>query len=388
VLLAGDPGIGKSTLLLQTSAAVASAGGGSVLYASGEESAEQIRMRAGRLGIEGTGLYLAATNRLEELLPQVEALKPNVIVVDSIQTLASEAVDSMPGSVSQVQSTALSLAELAKSSNTAVVMAGHVTKDGGIAGPRVLEHLVDAVLQLDGDPAGVVRTLHGVKNRFGATSEIGVFEMRGDGLVEVEDPSRVFLANRRAAAPGSAVVVLMEGSRPIAVEVQALTTPSLLPSPRRVATGIESSRLHLVLAVLARRLGLPVAQQDVIVNVPGGLRVREPAADLGLALALASSLRDVPVQATFAAAAEVGLGGELRPVVGGVRRAGDARRLGFSGCLLAPPSEARVALQEEEQGARHVASVGEAIELALAGGGGGARGARSRSTRAAAAGRD
>ena len=364
VLLAGDPGVGKSTLLLHASAAVADHYG-KVLYVSGEESAEQIRLRAGRLGIRGSGVFLLATNSVEAVLEQVDALEPALLVVDTIQTVASDACDSARGGVAQIQACAQILTEKAKSSGIPVVLTGHVTKDGSIAGPRLLEHAVDVVLHLSGDASGTLRLLHGLKNRYGATNEVGVFEMRGDGLAEVSDPSRTFLANRSAASPGSAVATVLEGTRPIAVEIQALTSPSALPAPRRVATGVDASRLHLVLAVLSRRLGIPVANQDVIVNVPGGLRIKEPAADLGMALAIVSSVRDEPVDPSLAAAAEVGLGGELRPVPQGDRRASDARRLGFAGCLLARPTGSEAALGEEAAGARHVSTLAEAIDVAL-----------------------
>lgn len=365
VLITGAPGAGKSTLLLQVSEALASSDGMSVLFVSGEESIDQIGSRARRLGVKGTKLFLAATNRLENIINQVENLKPSMVVVDSVQTLVSDSIDSPPGSVTQVQTVTQTLAEVAKSLHPAMMMTGHVTKEGGIAGPRVLEHLVDAILQLDGDRQGYLRTLHGIKNRFGTISEIGVFEMKSGGLIGVEDPSRIFLADRHSGAPGSAVVVLMEGSRPIAVEIQALTTPSNLPSPRRVVTGIDSSRLHLALAVIARRLNIRVANQDVIINVPGGLRVREPAADLGLMLALVSSFQNEPVASTIAVAAEVGLGGELRSVPAGGRRAGDARRLGLTKCLLAPPPDASVAREEKAIGCCHVSTVQEAVDIAI-----------------------
>ncbi|MSQ08949.1 MAG: DNA repair protein RadA [Dehalococcoidia bacterium] len=340
-LIAGDPGIGKSTLLLQTAAAIARQGR-TVLYASGEESAGQIKLRAGRLGLEGKGVHLIGTGDCSEIAAHMGSKHPAVVIVDSIQTayltdgvagLGAGGASSR-GTVTQIRESAAYLSEQARMSGAALVLTGHVTKDGAIAGPKVLEHMVDAVLQMEGEPGGVLRLLRGVKNRFGPTDEIGVFEMRGDGLAEVADPSQLFLAHRQASTPGSAVATILEGTRLITVEIQALVTPSALPSPRRVSNGIEMSRLLLISAVLTKRLRLPVATSDIVVNVAGGLRVREPAADLAVALAIVSSLTDRPVDPGMAAAGEVGLGGELRPVPQPSRRASEARRLGFNGCLL------------------------------------------------------
>jgi len=371
VLIAGEPGIGKSTLLLQASAEAA-ATRSPVLYVTGEESAEQIRLRSRRLGISGEGLFLLATDLADDIVSEIERVKPSLVVVDSIQAVARSDVDGAQGSLSQVRGCADLLIGIAKESGVPVVLSGHVTKDGAIAGPKLLEHMVDAVLQLEGEPGGAMRLLRAVKNRFGPTSEIGVFEMRSDGLGEVDDPSRSFLSQRRASLSGSAVASLIEGTRPLLVEVQALTSPSSLPSPRRVATGIDTGRLMLVVAVLSKRLGLPLNGQDIVVNVAGGLRVREPAADLAVALAIASSLLDRPVRASLAAAGEVGLAGELRAVSQTRRRAAEAARLGFDGCLV--PSAGEAADVECAATALPVDTLEEAISEAMPGSGRGSRG--------------
>jgi len=363
-LVGGEPGIGKSTLLLQASAQVASARG-PVLYVSGEESTEQIHLRSRRLGVEGEGLFLLASDRADDLLAEIERTKPVLAVVDSIQTLVRSDVDGAPGSLTQVRECTALLIGLAKATGLPIVLSGHVTKDGAIAGPKVLEHMVDVVLQLEGEPGGTIRLLRTAKNRFGPTSEVGVFEMRGDGLAEVEDPSLSFLSRRRASLPGSAVASVIEGTRPLFVEVQALTSPSQLPSPRRVATGIDAGRLMLVAAVLSKRLGLPLASQDIIVNVVGGLKVREPAADLALALAIVSSVLDRPVDGTLAAAGEVGLAGELRAVPQAGRRALESIRLGFAGCLV--PSAQGGSSGAPPEAERRVDTLEEAISAAMPG---------------------
>lgn len=396
VLLGGDPGIGKSTLLLQACARLSRPGGPEareeagagrssrpVLYVSGEESAEQIKLRAARLGVPDARLLVLSTPELETVLHQVERLHPLLVVVDSIQTLGAPDVASAAGSVAQIQTCAQALTERAKTLGVPMILTGHVTKEGGIAGPRLLEHAVDVVLYMAGEATGGIRLIHGVKNRFGGTDEVGVFEMRGTGLHPVADPSEVFLSHRQETSPGSAVACIMEGTRPLLIEVQALTNPSSLPSPRRVASGIDASRLHLILAVLARRVGMPLGGEDVIVNVPGGMRVREPGADLALALAIASSFRDVPVAPGFACAAEVGLAGELRPVSQGTRRAEEAARLGFERCILAQAASA-LSRETSGQGSRgnarrepsgdrefepgaYARTLADAIDLALSG---------------------
>lgn len=340
-LLAGEPGVGKSTLLLQIGCAVAATGGGlPVAYVAGEESPSQIGLRARRLGLDGAHLSLIAETDVDLVTTQLEHLSPALVLVDSIQTLSQESVGSAAGSVAQVRESAAQLVAWAKAAHVPVVMTGHVTKDGSVAGPRVLEHAVDVVLYLEGDGLGPFRVLRGVKNRFGSTNEIAVFEMNEAGLQEVTDPSSALLAERPMAAPGSVVVPLVEGSRPLLVEIQALVAPSLGAEPRRSATGIDMGRLVLITAVLARRAGLPVGRHDVIVNAVGGLRVTEPAADLAVALAVASSLADVPLAQELAVVGEIGLTGEVRRVNQIERRIAEAARLGFRR-LLIPASTAR-----------------------------------------------
>jgi DNA repair protein RadA/Sms len=297
VLVGGDPGIGKSTIMLQIAVEMAAAQ--KVLYVSGEESERQVKMRALRLlrgedGADGgmpENLYLVTETNLETILEHTRALNPDLLVVDSIQTMYLPAIESSAGSVSQVRESASRLRELAKTSGTAVFVIGHVTKEGIIAGPRVLEHIVDTVLYLEGDRYQTFRLLRSVKNRFGATSEVGVFEMRERGMVEVPNPSEAFLAERMVNAPGSAIAVTMEGTRPLLVELQGLTSPSSIANPRRTPNGIDINRLLMLAAVLSRRLGLRLSEQDVFVNVVGGLRITEPAADLAVAVAIASSDR-------------------------------------------------------------------------------------------------
>ncbi|HEU4759736.1 MAG TPA: DNA repair protein RadA [Dehalococcoidia bacterium] len=347
-LIGGDPGIGKSTLLLQA-AALAAAAGRSVLYLSGEESARQLKLRADRLGIPGDRLFLLTETDLDAALPQAEALSPALVVVDSIQTVYSQAAPQAPGSVVQLRQCTMDLMRWAKGSGVPTFIVGHVTKDGDIAGPRLLEHIVDVVLYLEGERFSSYRLLRGVKNRFGSIDEVGVFEMTGEGMRGVDNPSELFLAERPQDAVGSVVVPTVEGSRPLLVEVQALTNPTATPAPRRTANGLDVGRLLLVTAVLSRRLGLPLAAQDVIASVVGGLRVHEPAADLALALAIVSSHRDKPVPADLVALGEVGLSGELRSVSQLDRRLAEAERLGFHRAVLPEAAlrrqQARTALQ-------------------------------------------
>ena len=330
VLLAGDPGIGKSTLLLQAAAALAdSSERGGVLYVSGEESPDQVQMRARRLRVRGQGLYLLGETNLEAVLHWLGQMSVTAVVVDSIQTLYSEGLSAAPGSLIQVRECTRRLLAWAKEHGTPVLLAGHVTKEGDVAGPRALEHMVDVVLYLEGERFGANRLLRGTKNRFGATHEVAVYQMEEQGLVEVHDPSRVLLSHRRGAAVGSAVVAVVEGTRPLLVEVQALTSPAHGPVPRRVVNGMEVNRVIMVAAVLARRAGLPLGGQDIIVNVVGGLRLSEPAADLAVALAIASSFREAPLDDNIVALGEVGLSGEVRPVPQIEQRLQEASRLGF-----------------------------------------------------------
>ncbi len=338
VLLVGEPGVGKSTLLLQTAQYVASRNG-NVLYVSGEESVRQTKLRSQRLGYSGQGIYILAETEVEQVTSRLETFDPALVIVDSIQTLYTQEIPSGPGTVAQVRECALRLMRWAKAKGVPVLIAGHLTKDGSLAGPRVLEHMVDVVLYLEGENLNAYRVLRGAKNRFGSTNEAGIFEMGSNGLEEVSDPSRVLIAQHRDDAVGSAIVPVLEGSRPMLVEVQALTSPSMLPVPRRVANGVEYNRLLLLTAVLSRRAGLNLSNQDVFVNVVGGMRIHEPAADAAVALAIASSMRNIPVKPGMVALGEVGLSGELRPVTQIQRRLNEAYRLGFRRCLLPPSAE-------------------------------------------------
>jgi DNA repair protein RadA/Sms len=337
VLVGGDPGIGKSTLMLQV--ALEMARSETVLYVSGEESERQIKMRANRLlkdsqGEMPGGLLLVTETNLGAILEHIAAVKPSLVIVDSIQTTYMPELESGAGSVTQVRECASRLRELAKSSGIAIFLIGHVTKEGAIAGPRVLEHIVDTVLYLEGDRFQSYRLLRSVKNRFGATSEVGVFEMRERGMVEVTNPSEAFLAERMVNTPGSAIAVTMEGTRPILVEVQGLSSPTAFGNPRRTPNGIDFNRLLLISAVLARRLGLRLGDQDIFVNVVGGIQVEEPAADLAVAAAIASSMRDVPVKADMVLIGEVGLSGELRMVGQMPARLREAAKLGFKTAIV------------------------------------------------------
>jgi DNA repair protein RadA/Sms len=340
VLLGGEPGIGKSTLLLQAAAGVA-ASGASVLYATGEESASQVRLRAGRLGLArgrvGDAIRVVAETGVGRIVDLAREEPPGLLVIDSIQTMTSEELDGPPGSVGQVREAAQRLMELAKADGVPVILVGHVTKDGTLAGPKTLEHLVDVVLSVEGDRTGGLRLLRAAKNRYGSTEEVGVFEMGERGLTEVADPARAFLADHDAPAPGSVVAPVLEGSRPILVEVQALVAPTAAPSPRRTASGVDPNRLALLVAVLGRRAGIGLSSHDVYANLAGGLTVSEPGLDLPLALALASSLRDRPVVTGTVAIGEVGLLGELRSVGGLDRRLREAARLGFTRALVPRP---------------------------------------------------
>ena len=334
VLVGGDPGIGKSTLLLQAAACLARAGR-RVLYVSGEESIEQLRLRARRLGLTDARLELAAAINLRDIAASLQAAKDAaLVVIDSIQTMWMDSIESAPGTVSQVRASAFELIRLAKAAQFALVLVGHVTKEGAIAGPRVLEHMVDAVLYFEGDRGHQFRILRGVKNRFGATDEIGVFEMTDRGLAEVANPSALFLAERRGNISGSAVFAGMEGSRPVLVEIQCLLAPNPGGSPRRATVGWESGRLSMLLAVLETRCGVRLNATDVYLNVAGGLRVGEPAADLAVAAALASAAADQPTDPGMVFFGEVGLSGEVRQVAGAESRLKEARKLGFeSACL-------------------------------------------------------
>lgn len=340
VLVGGDPGIGKSTLMLQMTIEMASQPAGrKVLYVSGEESERQIKMRASRLNPSETKkfpeeLYLVTETNLDVIFQHVEAVKPQLLIIDSIQTVYQPQINSSAGSVTQLRECSSRLRELAKSSGIAVFVIGHVTKEGVIAGPRVLEHIVDTVLYLEGDRYQAFRLLRSVKNRFGATSEVGVFEMRENGMIEVPNPSEAFLAERMVNAPGSAIVVTMEGTRPLLVELQGLTSPTQFGNARRTPNGVDFNRLLLVAAVLTRRLGIQLGEQDVFINVVGGLKIDEPAADLAIATAIASSMKDVPIRADAVLLGEIGLSGELRWVSQLEARLREAAKLGFKTAIV------------------------------------------------------
>jgi DNA repair protein RadA/Sms len=333
VLIGGEPGIGKSTLLLQV-AHLLGRSLGTVLYVSGEESERQIKLRGERLGLHGHGLYLMGETCLERILADVDELKPRALVVDSVQTVYSSKFPSAPGSISQVREVATQLLFLAKARGITTFLIGHVTKDGSLAGPKSLEHIVDTVLYFEGEKRQHHRIVRAVKNRFGAISELGVFEMTGTGLAPVANPSALFLAERPTGSPGSAVVATMEGSRPMLVEVQALVSATSFGTPRRTSLGLDPNRTNLLLAVLEKRVGLALLGDDVFVSVAGGLEVTEPAADLGVAAAVASSFRNRPVPAEAVLFGEVGLAGEIRAIGQAGLRVREAAQMGFKRCLL------------------------------------------------------
>ncbi len=361
VLLGGDPGIGKSSLLTHVAAQFADEVG-PALYVSAEESAQQIKLRATRMGLDPQELLLYSETSLDAIIDQVLTIKPKLVIVDSIQTVYLEDLTSAAGSVSQVREGALRLMRMAKEQNIPVFLVGHVTKEGTIAGPRVLEHIVDVVLYLEGERFHQYRLLRGVKNRFGSTDEVGVFEMTQGGLIEVPNPSQVFLAERSTGTPGSTVAVTMEGTRPILVEVQALTSNTNNPSPRRTANGFDMNRLMMLVAVLSKRVGLPLYNQDIYVNIVGGLKISEPAADLAVAVAIASSFRNQKVQQESVLVGEVGLSGELRSVSQMDRRLGEASKLGFTHAVSpAGPQPLRI----EGQTVIEVRSLMDAVDAAL-----------------------
>ena len=363
VLVGGDPGIGKSTLLLQVSALLAR-NGKTVMYVSAEESAQQIKMRADRLGIAEDKLYILSETSLNHILSQLEQLEPQFVVVDSIQAVYLEELETSAGSIGQVRECAATLLRMAKSRNVPVFIVGHVTKAGAIAGPRVLEHMVDTVLYLEGERFHAYRLLRSVKNRFGSTNEVGVFEMQERGLVEITNPSQAFLSERLVSATGSAVAVTMEGTRPLLVEIQALTTKTSFGLPRRTANGIDFNRLLLLVAVLSKRVGLKLSTQDIFVNVVGGLRIGEPAADLGVATAIASSFRNVPIADDCVMLGEIGLSGELRSVSQAEKRLTEAAKLGFRRCIV-PRSLRLGKASKVNLEILRARSIGEALDIAL-----------------------
>ncbi|MBX5436886.1 MAG: DNA repair protein RadA [Alicyclobacillaceae bacterium] len=363
VLLGGDPGIGKSTLLLQVSEALARRGR-TVLYVSAEESAAQLRLRSERLGAGDPGIYVVAETDVTVAVQAVDTLRPDCVIVDSIQTVYHPDVPASPGSISQVRECAGLLFKLAKGTGVAAILVGHVTKDGNLAGPRLLEHMVDTVLYFEGERHHAYRMIRAVKNRFGSTNELAIFEMAGDGLREVANPSELLLSERRIQAPGSAVVAAMEGSRPILLEVQALVAPSHFGAPRRMATGADYNRLCLMIAVLERRMGLRLQDADAYLNVAGGVKIEEPAVDLGMALALASSYRDRPLRAGDIYVGEVGLTGEVRSVARLEQRIREAEKLGFARCV-APARSLEGWTYTGRIEVAGVRTLAEALELAL-----------------------
>jgi len=369
VLVGGEPGIGKSTLLLQISAMMAE-NNKVVAYVSGEESINQVKLRSERLGIGGKGIYFLSEPDLAAVLECLEGLSPELAIIDSIQTMYLEDVAGMPGSISQVRECTWRLERWAKQNNVPLLITGHVTKEGAIAGPGTLEHIVDVVLYFEGEPFSSYRVLRSAKNRFGSTHEVGIFEMSDRGLIEVGNPSQVFLSAYKDGTMGSVVVPTLEGNRPLLVEIQALATPNSFTPPRRIANGVDFNRLLLIIAVLTKRAGLKLFNQDIIVNVTGGLRVNEPAVDLGIASAIASSFRDAKPVSGLVALGEVGLNGELRGVSHVERRIAEAVRLGFKSCLMPRLSpiiagEVKQSLHSADIQLIEVGSVAEALRLGL-----------------------
>ena len=369
VLVGGEPGIGKSTLLLQISAMMA--GNNKVVaYISGEESINQVKLRSERLGIGGKGIYFLSEPDLAAVLECLEELSPELAIIDSIQTMYLEDVAGVPGSISQVRECTWRLERWAKQNNVPLLITGHVTKEGAIAGPGTLEHIVDVVLYFEGEPFSNYRVLRSAKNRFGSTNEVGIFEMGDSGLIEVDNPSQVFLSAYKDGIVGSVVVPTLEGNRPLLVEIQALTTPNNFTPPRRIANGVDFNRLLLIIAVLTKRAGLKLFNQDIIVNVTGGLRVNEPAVDLGIASAIASSFHDAKPISGLVALGEVGLNGELRGISHVERRIAEAIRLGFKSCLmprLSPTiaSDVKQSLHSADIQLIEAGSVAEALRLGL-----------------------
>ena len=361
VLVSGAPGIGKSTLLLQICEHILREQ--TVLYVSGEESEQQLKLRAQRLGVQGDGLFLLCETNLDEILAAAERLKPDLLITDSVQTLFSEDKPASPGSVTQVRDCTMRLMQYCKSSGVTVFLVGHINKEGAIAGPKVLEHMVDCVLYFEGESHTSYRLLRAAKNRFGSTNEIGVFEMRDDGLCQVPNPSEMLLAGRPLNTPGTCVACVMEGTRPVLAEVQALVSPTTLSVPRRTGNGLDYNRAAMLLAVLEKRGGLRLSNADVYWNVVGGLRLDEPAADLAVVIAAASAVQDKPVSDSLAAVGEVGLTGEIRAVGQLSQRLSEIRRLGFTQCLV--PRNAKELHAPEGLELLRVRNVREAIAVAL-----------------------
>lgn len=363
ILVGGDPGIGKSTLLLQICNTINS--GSKIIYVSGEESVGQIKLRADRLNVNRDDLFIVSASNYESIVSLLAAEKPALVIIDSIQTMYTDAISSAPGSVSQVREVTAALMKLAKSSGITVMIVGHVTKEGAIAGPRVLEHMVDTVLYFEGDRHLSFRILRAVKNRFGSTNEIGIFEMRDSGLAEVSNPSEMMLSGRSGNVPGSVVVSSLEGTRPMLIEIQSLVCATNFGVPRRMATGIDYNRLTMLMAVLEKRVGLQLNNFDAYVNVVGGIRLDEPACDLGIAAAVASSFKNAPVDAGCVLVGEIGLTGEVRAVGQIDKRISEAMRMGFKG-LIIPEGNMKLAKQMKNIGEiaiRPVSNIQEALEI-------------------------
>ena len=332
VLLSGEPGVGKSTLLLQICDTLGN--DRSVLYVSGEESSGQLKLRAERLSVRGSNLYILTETNIENILSEAVKIKPDVIIADSVQTMYSDKINSAPGSITNVKEVAMAFISKAKSEGISVILVGHINKEGSIAGPKVLEHMVDAVLNFEGDKKQTYRIIRANKNRYGSTNEIGVFEMTDKGLCEVANPSEMLLADRPTDTSGNCAICTMEGSRPIVAEVQALVSPTSFPAPRRTSNGVDYNRTYLILAVLEKRLGLKFSTNDVYLNVIGGLQINEPASDLGIALALISSLTDTVIPDSIIAIGELGLAGECRGIANVEQRVKEAARLGFTKAIV------------------------------------------------------
>jgi len=361
ILLGGDPGIGKSTLILQVAAKIADRD--KVLYISGEESAKQVSLRANRLGVKSDSLFILSETNVDSIINQIRVEKPSFVIIDSIQTMYSEDVVSASGSIGQVSLCAQKLMNLAKSEHIAITLIGHVTKEGNLAGPRLLEHLVDVVLYLEGDRYGGFRILRGIKNRFGSTNETGIFEMTGDGMSEVQNPSKILLSERLDSASGTAIFATMEGTRPLLVEIQALTSITNFGYPKRNASGMDLNRLNLLIAVLTKRAGLNLTNQDVFINIVGGMAIREPAMDLAVAVAVASAYKNKPIKKELIVFGEIGLAGEVRNVDNVGERLKEAEKLGFKSVIL--PRQNKNNVKSGKIKLIQVTSVKEAINVAL-----------------------
>ena len=358
VLLGGEPGIGKSTLILQT---VLRLGGKKVLYVSGEESVQQIKLRAERIEYDKSDCMLVCETRLETILEYIKEYSPELVVIDSIQTMNSESVDSSPGSVAQIRECTAMLLKYAKASNTPIVLIGHITKEGAIAGPKILEHIVDVVLQFEGDQHYIYRVLRSIKNRFGSTAEMGIYEMRREGLRQVENPSELLLSDRHQGMSGVAIAAAIEGVSPFLIEVQALVSTAAYGTPQRSATGFDTRRMNMLLAVLEKRVGFKLAQKDVFLNIAGGLRVNDPAIDLSVISAILSSNMDVEIDATVCMAGEVGLSGEIRPVNRIEQRIAEAEKLGFKQIIIPRTNTKRLDLSKYSIEIKAVSKVEEAF---------------------------